>query len=527
MNGDNYYSTSAEHQGLSEGNERNAAARGSFQSLKNARDEWKAREPLPRGRGGRGASRGNTNMTTSGGKTGGRGNDGGTVGNELQGITNRYNLRSSVGENNVQSPEYRPVEGDRQTSHALPYAPMRIPEESLRSHGSPNPPHRTFATKNQRQEVVQQESKLGRNSTTRRRNSPSTFRFSPDHPVPSVEKSDEGPTGPRSGLEVLMNPRYRSPHFEKYRSPRAGTVSPPPAPCATDVYLAQAKLPCVRLKSPQRLLLVLDLNGTLIARQTRSQPSLFDRRPGLDKFFSYIFTHHSVMIYTSSQPWTVSVVLPKLFTESQREQLVAVWNRNYLDLTPEQYREKVQVYKRLQKVWGDQEVQAKYLEESKGKESGSAWNQMNTVLIDDSELKALAQPHNLLQVPEFPKHCPKKDLPAHERALDEVILKLEQLKWQTDVSRLIRLWQTGKVEVPQVREESATAEADEEEDGGVALTTAGIRNMSVGQETTREMSVGQQSGFSAGQSREMSVGQEKEVDAERPSERERDVSVGQ
>lgn len=542
MDGSNDQSISTEYQGLNEGSQRIAAISGNFQPHNNARDDRRAREPLPRGGGGRAATRGNNDRATSYGKRGSQSNDREEDWGETQGTANRYNLRSLKGENNTERPTHGPVERDRQANHTLPYTPLGLPDDTLRFvysygygsspridktyrfNGSQKSPFPPIEPRIRIEKTGPWPSKSDKDSPTRRSKSPSTFRFRSGHPIPSTESSDTASTGPRKGLKVSKKAKYRS-GYEKRRDLKA---LGPPAPCATDVYLAQAKLPCVRLKSPQRLLLVIDLNGTLIARRSRSRPSMFYTRPGLDRFFSYIFAHHSVMIYTSSKPWTVSIVFPKLFTDIQREQLVAVFTRDDLDLTPEQYMNKVQVYKRLEKVWGNEEVQSRYSDGGSGKQSGGAWNQTNTVMIDDSELKALSQPHNLLRVPEFTPNVPKKEQPMHERVPDELILKLEQLKWQTDVSRLIRLWQIGEAEVPTVKEGNTVAEADEEEDGGVALTTAGIGNMSVGQqETTREMSVGQQSDFSAGQSREMSVGQETEADAERASETEREMSVGQ
>ena len=193
-------------------------------------------------------------------------------------------------------------------------------------------------------------------------------------------------------------------------------------------------------ETTQRLLLVLDLNGTLIVRPRRSEPAKFRRRPGLDKFFNYIFDNHTVMIYTSSQRRTVNIVLPLLFSKQQRDQLTAVWTRDKLDLTPEQFEEKVQVYKRLEKIWADPEIQASY------PGALGEWDQTNTVLIDDSHLKALAQPHNLLQVPELMANFKNTTTHVEEQILDSLILKLEELKYQADVSRLIRLWHNGQKE---------------------------------------------------------------------------------
>lgn len=61
------------------------------------------------------------------------------------------------------------------------------------------------------------------------------------------------------------------------------------------------------------------------------------------------------------------------------------------------------------------------------------WDQSNTVLIDDNALKASAQPHNLVQIPEF-----TKDIPDPCDVLQETIAYLEQCRMFEDVSSFIR-----------------------------------------------------------------------------------------
>ena len=72
------------------------------------------------------------------------------------------------------------------------------------------------------------------------------------------------------------------------------------------------------------------------------------------------------------------------------------------------------------------------------------------MLIDDSHLKALSQPHNLIQVPEFTRnHNLNK---AEKRREHEIVAslraKLEELRWTHDVSRHILRWQIGEIESP-------------------------------------------------------------------------------
>jgi NLI interacting factor-like phosphatase len=168
----------------------------------------------------------------------------------------------------------------------------------------------------------------------------------------------------------------------------------------------------------------------------------FRIRPGVHQLLDYLFKNHIVMFYSSARPENVKAMVDALATKKQAQSLAAIWGRDKLELTPAQYNEKVQVYKKLEKVWQDERIQAT----SPGKQ---LWNQTNTVLVDDSHLKALSQPHNLIQVPEFTKK--KLDKEQKRRELEivaSVRAKLEELKWAHDVSRHIWRWQTGQLEPP-------------------------------------------------------------------------------
>ena len=156
-----------------------------------------------------------------------------------------------------------------------------------------------------------------------------------------------------------------------------------------------------------------------------------------------------VMVYTSARPQNAAPMVDKLLDSSKREKLVAVWARDKLDLTRKQYHQKVQVYKKLDRIWSDPIIQ------SKCPDGQGRWSQTNTILIDDSHLKALAQPHNLIQVPEFTgnKGTGLDKIVAAERErqiLKALQMKLEVLKFQSDISRQIFLWQTGSAELPRL-----------------------------------------------------------------------------
>ncbi|KAM5433242.1 hypothetical protein McanMca71_004059 [Microsporum canis] len=230
-------------------------------------------------------------------------------------------------------------------------------------------------------------------------------------------------------------------------------VPQPVAPTPVEEYLAQANLQPETANIQQPLLVILDMNGTLIYRKRRTFPPKFTKRPGLDPFLRYLFDNFKVMIWTSSQPQTVTDVLDKLLSKQMKKQLVGVWSRRDLDLTARQYREKVQVYKRLDKVWENAHVQSQYprltaktnIKSKKGKkkklpqilgEEGQVWDQTNTILVDDSRLKAAAQPHNIIEIPEFTDDPDVDEV----KNLTIVMRQLDILSRHKDVSRKLREW---------------------------------------------------------------------------------------
>jgi len=204
----------------------------------------------------------------------------------------------------------------------------------------------------------------------------------------------------------------------------------PPLP--SEAYMQQSNKPDVleRSLSPRRLLIILDLNGVLLFRPDRKQLTKFKPRPDLDQFFNYIFSNHEVMVWSSARSENVGAMCKELFSEEQHSKLVAIWARDKLRLTPIEYDNKAQVYKQLSWVWEDAEIAARALSIGKQK-----WSQSDTVLIDDSLMKASAEPYNLLQVPEF------KGQDKSYRAgpvLNQVVAYLEEVKYASDASQFIR-----------------------------------------------------------------------------------------
>ncbi|KKK22977.1 hypothetical protein P175DRAFT_0518188 [Aspergillus ochraceoroseus IBT 24754] len=257
--------------------------------------------------------------------------------------------------------------------------------------------------------------------------------------APNLSNPVRGPVPMVSGHQP-----QGAPFTDRLKSPKL-----PEQPSATKKYLHQSSLSPKLSPTPQPLLIILDLNGTLIYRKTRRFPPTFARRVGLDQFLDTLIEKYKVMIWSSSQPPTVKAVCQKLFPEPKRQKLVAEWGRDKFGLTDAQYKSKIQVYKTLDTVWSSQEIQASYpkLQQpqrpacpphkaKKGPPPKSRWDQTNTILIDDSKLKALSEPYNLIEIPEF----------TNAAGIDEsmifpkVLKQLEVLSKCDDVSKMLQLW---------------------------------------------------------------------------------------
>ena len=111
--------------------------------------------------------------------------------------------------------------------------------------------------------------------------------------------------------------------------------------------------------------------------------------------------------------------------------LLDEWGRDTLGLTSTQYKERVQVYKRLDRIWDNENVQ--HLRPNS--KLGERWH--NTVLIDDSILEATAQPFNHIEVPEFVRGGSEKE--GHGRnVLGQVVGYLEEARKWSDFSGFVR-----------------------------------------------------------------------------------------
>ncbi|KAL7273251.1 hypothetical protein RUND412_003909 [Rhizina undulata] len=247
---------------------------------------------------------------------------------------------------------------------------------------------------------------------------------------------------------VTFDPRY----YNKV-APENPAVATRPTPKPLKSYLALSSIPSKRLPAPQKLLIILDLNGTLLHRPGRRahsgslHPVL---RPGLKVFLDYLFNNFSVMVWSSAQPKNVDLMVNVVFTAEQRKSLMAVWARDTLGLTKNEFNQKTVVYKRLDRVWvGEHVIAYPYgcvtktesteiettTEVALSKQEGRRWDQRNSLLIDDTAIKAAAQPFNHVELSEF---TATSEQLRRDSTLWECMGYLEEAKWADNVSAFVQ-----------------------------------------------------------------------------------------
>ncbi|KAL2676714.1 hypothetical protein Neosp_010478 [[Neocosmospora] mangrovei] len=235
-----------------------------------------------------------------------------------------------------------------------------------------------------------------------------------------------------------MDRIFRTPSGPKDEDARQVRASSPPkvpsdesggVPNPTPQYMAQAHLEPHRLEQPRRILIVMDLNGTLLHRPNKRRPFHFVERPHAKAFMSYCLDTFHVAIWSSARPDNVSKMVDQLLTPEQRERCLLVWGRDTFGLCQADYDARVQVYKRLTSVWSDPRI----MEAHPAAQTGGKWDQTNTILVDDSLEKARSEPFNILQIPEFSGLS--TEMP---NVLPQVHDYLNNLAHEADISRFVR-----------------------------------------------------------------------------------------
>ncbi|KAK3701580.1 hypothetical protein LTR37_015434 [Vermiconidia calcicola] len=231
-------------------------------------------------------------------------------------------------------------------------------------------------------------------------------------------------TGSKPGVKPQSSSAFQAPFDLPIRSSpgKLPHIQLLPRPKPTPHYVQQAMQDPEPRSHPRQLLVVVDLNGTLLFRKNRG--SSFLARPKMKEFLRYILQNHKVMVWSSAQPENVRGMCDKLFTASQRDQLIAIWARDKLRLPPQALHQKVQVYKQLSWIWSDKSIGSTY------PDTAGVWSQADTVLIDDSMEKAASEPHNIIQLEEFEGKAEQMEADV----LGQVVSYLEMLRWEKNVS---------------------------------------------------------------------------------------------
>ncbi|KAK6951950.1 hypothetical protein Daesc_006475 [Daldinia eschscholtzii] len=224
-----------------------------------------------------------------------------------------------------------------------------------------------------------------------------------------------------------------APRAKKLKNNRDKKIQPSAAsggvPSPTPEYLALAAYPPFQLPYARKILVVIDLNGTLLYRPSRHNPTSFVERPHARTFLRYCIDTFKVVIWSSAKPNNVKRMCAQLLNPQQLSRVVAVWGRDHFGLSNDDYNTRVICYKRLSALWADPTVAASHPEFAEGKR----WSQADTVLVDDSIDKARSEPYNIIEIPEFEGYANEPGF-----VLPQVHDYINECARQADISTYIR-----------------------------------------------------------------------------------------
>ncbi|KAF9409300.1 hypothetical protein BGZ94_002002 [Podila epigama] len=267
---------------------------------------------------------------------------------------------------------------------------------------------------------------------------PSGDSWTPRNPSTAARPSD-GSRRPRDPAGAKSTWTTNAGHGpETYRRRNSLPTSMPSQPIReiTPSYLTVANEDPVTLDTPQKLLVILDLNGTLFFRN-KNNIRMVTARPHLEEFLDFLFKNCRVMVWSSARPHNVQRMLHHGFGD-RIPLLDRVWSRDEFRLPKHDYERKVLTIKDLEFVWEGIEAERKEAskEELAQEKLAMVYDQTNTLLIDDSTAKIQLQPYNGLALREFDADLAES---GKDDELPKVIKYLEKILYQKNISAYMRL----------------------------------------------------------------------------------------
>ncbi|RKP39047.1 hypothetical protein BJ085DRAFT_28778 [Dimargaris cristalligena] len=224
--------------------------------------------------------------------------------------------------------------------------------------------------------------------------------------------------GAPSNAPDSKNKPYKSRFQKRKEKKRAEAEQPEWSPKGTPTPVVQ------EIQSNREnclpILVVLDLNGTLLRRGINKSAKL---RPFLPEFRDYLLRNFNAMVWSSATPVNVQRMVDQVF-DSYQHLLRGVWARNRCVVSRTEFvrANKPVTYKPLNFIWkahqipphdSSKKVQLDrrpwlYRTHSKAKQSVK-WSAQNTIIVDDSALKAQAHLGNHIEVNDFDANPSMRD----------------------------------------------------------------------------------------------------------------------
>ncbi|KAF9903303.1 hypothetical protein EC991_003995 [Linnemannia zychae] len=203
-------------------------------------------------------------------------------------------------------------------------------------------------------------------------------------------------------------------------------------------YMSIASQQPVKLTTPKKPLVILDLNGTLFySNDDLHKSRTYIKRPYFVELLHFLYSNCRVMIWSSATRQRVqNMISGGGFVGLDK--MDRVWNREHLQLRMKDFRRKVLTLKDLEFVWREIERErnrAKPEQLLPGGRYEFQYDQTNTILIDDSPHKSQLQPHNCMIVPDFDKDRVQS---GEDNELLKVVHYIKELLYQDNVSAYMR-----------------------------------------------------------------------------------------